>query len=198
MVSCAAPSSSNPVADLSAVMSLPDLSGGNQDAMMMAMPDLFMGDGPIGPCTLGDADHCGTCATVCPPGMDTSGTLRTCSGATAFATCGYKCRGEFYELDGMSSNGCEAEDLPIQDTTVTAVPVNLPDGHMVTGNPSNLTAQVYGDSLEHEMAPVMRANGREDWFKLTLTGRGATDRGPTACLGITSFPAARARRARPP
>jgi hypothetical protein len=188
LVSCASPNAPADPPDL-AMLLLADLAGSGRDGMQQAMPDLSTGDGPVGPCTLGDADHCGTCSTVCPPGMDTAGTKRTCSMPTAFGTCGYICRGEFYELDGMSSNGCEAEDLPIQDTTTTAVTVNLPNGHMVTGNPSNLTSQIYGDDLEHETSPVMRTNGREDWFKLMITGQGATDRGPTACLGITSFPA---------
>jgi hypothetical protein len=190
MVSCASPIAQTE-ADLSVVI-VPDLSA--RDGMQQqTLPDLTMGDGPVGPCTLGDPDHCGTCSTVCPPGMDTAGTQRTCSGATAFATCSYLCKGEFYELDGMSSNGCEAEDLPIQDTTTTAVVVNLPNAYNadlgVTGNPSNVTSQIYGDDLQHEMAPTMRTNGREDWFKLMVTGGGSSNRGVTACLGITSFPA---------
>jgi hypothetical protein len=190
LIGCASPNA--PVSnDLASPAALPDLS---TKADAAALPDLLSPDGAIGPCMLGDADHCGTCSTICPPGMDTAGTKRTCSGATAFATCGYVCRGEFYEMDGMASTGCEAEDAPVQDSATTAVTVNLPDGPLAAApgpglNPTNLAQQIYGDTLEHESTPASRPNGRDDWYKLVVSGSGATDRGVGACLGINSFPA---------
>ncbi len=125
--------------------------------------------------------------------MDTDGTERTCSLPTAFGVCDFQCKGEFYDVDGKTTNGCEAEDLPIQDTTLTAVAVALPNAFNtdlgVTGNPSNIVSQVYGDNRVHTAAPTARPNGREDWYQLTVTGGGSANNGVTACLGITNFPA---------
>ena len=159
---------------------------------MMQPMDLAGSDG-TGSCTLGDPDHCGTCTTVCPPGMDTAGTERTCSAATAFGTCDIVCKGEYYDVDGQVSNGCEAQDLPIQDSAITAVGLTLPDGALGTAgtdntNPINLVGQVYGDSRTHDAAPATRPNGREDWYKLTVSGAGDTGQALTSCLGITNFP----------
>jgi hypothetical protein len=151
--------------------------------------------GDAGGCSLGTADHCGTCNTVCPPGADDSATLRTCSGVTAFATCDIICRGESYDLDGKLANGCEAQDLPIQDSETTAVPITLPATHGPAtgdlggnGNPSNRLGQIYGDARMHESAPMLRPNGREDWWKLNVQGNGDSSKGVTACLGISNFP----------
>jgi hypothetical protein len=167
----------------------PDLSQA-RDLAMTVLADLSSSTDGAGSCTLGDPDHCGTCNTVCPPGMDDNATKRTCSGAT----CGYICRGEFYDVDGKAANGCEAQDLPIQNTASTAVTVLLPDMPLQASpgpnlNPTNAVSQIYGDMAEHEDVPTSRPDGREDWFKVVVTGAGASDRGVDACLGITSFPA---------
>jgi hypothetical protein len=95
------------------------------------------------------------------------------------------------------SDGCEAEDLPIQDSSLTAVKITLPDvnnggtGAMACNNATNpctVAAQIYSDTRKHENAPTNRPLGREDWYEVTATGAG----GPNnvgACLGITNFPA---------
>lgn len=146
------------------------------------------GDGAAG-CTLGSAEHCGTCTTVCPPGGDDGGTLRTCSEATAFGMCGIVCKGESYDQDGQLANGCEALDEPIQDTSITAVTVTLGNVPNTLGNnPQNLTGKVYADQRTHAQAPTARPLGREDWWKVTAVGAGDTASGMTACLGITNYP----------
>jgi hypothetical protein len=154
----------------------PDLAGGGADGG--------------GACTLGSAEHCGTCTTVCPPGGDDGGTLRTCSAATAFGMCGIVCRDEYYDLDGQLANGCEALDEPIQDTTITAVAITLGNvPNTIGNNPQNLTGQVHSDQRTHEKAPTTRPLGREDWWKVTAVGAGDSASGMTACLGITNYPA---------
>jgi hypothetical protein len=164
-------------ADFSAV-AIVDLATAGRDG---AASDLAIGDGPIVPCTLGTPDHCGTCATVCPPGADDVGTKRTCSLPTAFGTCDISCKGEYYDVNGDLADGCEALDEPLQDTTLTAVVVSLPTSQ-------NIVAKVYGDNRTHDTAPTMRPTGREDWYKVNVTGTGDAASGPTACLGITNFP----------
>ena len=142
-------------------------------------------------CLPGTVDHCTACGVPCP-GIDNAGTVRTCSNNA----CSFSCKGEFYDLDGDASNGCEAEDQPIQDATITAVKITLPDvnnggtGSMPcnnTTNPCTKTAQVYSDTRTHENAPTSRPLGREDWFEVTATGNG----GPNnvgACLNIGNYP----------
>ncbi len=186
---CAAPNAPSSSNDLSAA-SLPDLANAKDAAPGV---DLATRDA-MGTCTLGDPDHCGTCSTVCPPGMDTAGTRRTCSLPTAFGACGFICLGNFYDLDGKADNGCEAEDSPRQDSTATAVMVTLPDGPLAPSpgpglNPTNVLQQIYGDAAQHATDPFMRPNGLDDWYQLAVTGTGASDRGVGACLGITNFPA---------
>ncbi len=46
--------------------------------------------------------HCGRCGNVC---MAPAGATATCNGAA----CGFVCRGEFRDCDGMSANGCEVD-----------------------------------------------------------------------------------------
>jgi hypothetical protein len=179
----------SPIPGVNADLSMPDLasqSGGF---------DLAAGDASSTGCMrLGDPDHCGSCTTVCPPGMDSAGTMRTCSSPAAFAVCDIICKGEWYDINGSISDGCEAQDLPLQDSTTTAVVINLPDTALNSSpqsnntNPSNVVSQVYGDMRNHDVPPILRPNGREDWYRLNVTGGGATDRGVGACLGITNFP----------
>jgi hypothetical protein len=146
-----------------------------------------------GPCTLGTGDHCGTCSNSCPPGADDNGTQRTCSAPTAFGTCDIICKGEYYDVNGKADDGCESQDLPLQDTSITAVVIPLPDAVEppdggFTTNPRNIIDKVYGDARTHDTAPMLRPNGREDWYRIDVTGTGSSSFGVGACLGITNFP----------
>jgi hypothetical protein len=121
------------------------------------------------PCALGTPDHCGTCGTRCPPGADNAGTQRSCSLATAFGICDYVCLGEYYDVDGKASNGCEAYDGPPQDSALTAVEIMLPDAYTpnqdlgTMTNPANFGAHTYGDARVHAASPTTRPNGRDHW-----------------------------------
>jgi len=169
------------------MVATPDSSGD----MLTVAGDMII-TAPDASCTLGDPDHCGSCTTVCPPGTDSQGTQRTCSDATASATCDITCTGEFYDLDGKTSTGCEAQDLPVQDTTTTAVVVTLGDAFSsdlgVTSNPVTVESQIYGDSRAHDSAPTSRPNGRPDWYKLLVMGNGDGKHTVGACLDIHGFP----------
>jgi hypothetical protein len=146
------------------------------------------GDSPV--CTLGTPDHCGACSTKCP-GPDDATTSRTCSDATASAQCDILCHGEYYDLDGDPTNGCEALDAVIQDTPATAVPITLPDVVDPTykTNPRNLVEQIYSDMRKHDAPPVLRPLGRDDYWAVTAVGVGDPNSGMAACLGITNYPA---------
>jgi len=142
-------------------------------------------------CTLGSAEHCGTCTTVCPPGRDDGGTLRSCSLPTAFGVCGITCRGLYYDVNASISDGCELEDTPEQDTIANALAITLPDvvndPAMLT-NPRNVVSQIYSDARMHELAPSSRPTGSDDVYAITAVGVGDNTKSMTACLGITSFP----------
>ncbi len=130
-------------------------------------------------CSLGTVDHCGTCATVCP-GFEDAGTFRTCSDSTSAATCGITCTGEFYDLDALSQNGCEAEDPIVHDSaddpvaqTATVAGITVPAPYWF----------MYGDDRPHAVAPVARKLGREDWYAVNHP-----DGALKVCLSIIDFP----------
>ncbi len=148
---------------------------------------------PVDACVLGTTASCGTCGTPCP-GADNAGTLRRCTSATAAGTCDVTCAGEFYDLDGMLATGCEAEDAPAQDTATSAVDVTLPNATGGTGacnnaaNPCTVAAQIHSDDRQHDVAPLSRTLGREDWFRVIAVGAGTANK-MKACLNIGNYPA---------
>jgi hypothetical protein len=153
------------------------------------------GDG-AGPCTLGTTDDCGTCGNACP-GADDAQTMRLCTAATAFGTCDITCKGESYDVNGKIDDGCEAEDLPVQDSPAAAVAVSLPnvagtattcDSALDTNthNPCTVVGQIFSDSRQHDAPPTTRMNGREDWYKVSALGAGSSST-MTACLGIGNY-----------
>jgi hypothetical protein len=99
------------------------------------------------------------------------------------------CRGERYDVDGRDDTGCEAEDLPLQDSPTVAVAINLPDlVDSTRGNPRNYAGHIYGDSRLHDGDLQERPNGRDDWFAVTAVGPGDPHQKMGACLSISSFP----------
>lgn len=133
-------------------------------------------------CTLGSADHCGTCTTVCPGPTDAdSGTERVCSDSTTTATCDIICQGEHYDLNGDISDGCEGVDPIVHDNADAAVPETVSTTGMTVGAPYWFA---YGDAREHDVAPISRPLGREDWYVIT-----SPTSTPAACLTIAGFPA---------
>ncbi len=139
------------------------------------------GGNDSGMCMLGSITDCGACGKACAT-TDMKTALATCSDATMTATCDIECTGEHYDLDGKADNGCETDDVPIQDTATTAVAVMLPDA-----NAKNIVAPLYGDKRAHDTDVAARALGREDWFVVTASGAAAGG-GMTACLSAGNFP----------
>lgn len=142
-------------------------------------------------CELGSVDHCGECNVKCP-GVDDDHTTRTCRDATRSATCELLCHGEFYDADGKLENGCETEDLPIQDSFATAVAITLPNvvnDTTLKSNPLNVVARIGHDDRAHDDEGGVRPRGREDWFKVTAVGAGNPANTMTACLSAVNFPA---------
>lgn len=152
-------------------------------------PDLFVP--PDLSCPLGTPDHCGDCATVCAPGMDNAGTARSCSGPGPDGKCDFVCKGEYYDINGKEADGCEAADVPVQDTAQNAVALVLPDtvDPNFKSNPLNFLGRVYSDRRGHAEAPLARENGREDWFAIDAVGKGDPNSTMEACLSIVSLPA---------
>ncbi len=130
-------------------------------------------------CTLGTADHCGSCDTVCPGATD-GGTTRVCSDSTTTATCDIVCTGEWYDLNGDINDGCEAQDPIVHDSPDAAVPETATTAGATVPAPY---WYVYDDARMHDVAPTTRPTGREDWYVVSNP-----DGTPKACLSISNFP----------
>jgi hypothetical protein len=155
-------------------------------------PSDLRGATDLGPaCTLGSPDHCGTCTTVCPPGMDNDGTQRTCSGPSSFDTCGIVCKGDYYDVNGLAADGCEVLDDAMLANAAIAQTVTLPDTDDPTfmSNPLNVVRALPSDGRQHAVTPASRPLGLPDWYKVNAVGPGASGTGMVACLGITGLPA---------
>lgn len=131
-------------------------------------------------CTLGTADHCGSCDNVCPGATD-GGTTRVCSDTSTTATCDIVCTGEFYDVNGDLTDGCEGSDPIVHDSADAAVPESASTSGVTIGAP---LFYMYGDARQHDVAPLTRPNGREDWYAVTNPDAASIK----ACLTIPNFP----------
>jgi hypothetical protein len=131
-------------------------------------------------CTLGTADHCGSCDTVCPGATD-GGTTRVCSDTSTTATCDIICTGEFYDVNGDITDGCEGLDPIVHDSPDAAVPESATTAGVTLAAP---LWYAYGDARQHDVAPTSRPNGRQDWYAVTNPDAASI----TACLTISNFP----------
>jgi hypothetical protein len=156
--------------------------GGGDDDSGIPVYDAGGGTQPDGgsPCTLGTADHCGGCDTVCPGDVD-AGTTRVCSDTSTTATCDIVCTGEFYDVNGSIGDGCEAEDPIVHDSPDAAVPESATTAGITIGAPY---WYAYGDARQHDVAPLSRPNGRVDWYAVTNPDAASI----SACLTISNFP----------
>ena len=127
-------------------------------------------------CALGTPDHCDACDSPCP-GTDGATTVRLCEAGE----CDLHCLLEFYDVNGSPHDGCEAEDVPVQDTPETAVEIDV-------AKTFNHVGTIYGDDRVHDEPLPERPLGRDDRYAVTATGSGMAG-GMVACLGITNFPA---------
>jgi hypothetical protein len=125
---------------------VPDGSGGKKD----------------GSCTLGTASNCSYCGQVCPPSADTSSTARVCLSGL----CDIQCKEEAYDVNGGLSDGCETtDDLPIHDTITSAQDLGSFDD---CDSAQSATASLPSDGRKHQKAPTDRANGRADYFRISI------------------------------
>jgi hypothetical protein len=159
-------------------------SSSTSDDAAGTIPVYDAGSGPQSeggtPCTLGTADHCGSCDTVCPGATD-GGTTRVCSDTTTTATCDIICTGEFYDVNGDLNDGCEGEDPIVHDSPDAAVPESATTAGVTIGAP---LFYMYGDARQHDVAPLTRPNGRQDWYAVTNPDAASIK----ACLTISNFP----------
>ncbi len=99
------------------------------------------------------------------------------------------CRGERYDVDGRDDTGCEAEDLPLQDTPESALAFTLPDVvDKARDNPLNYAGYIFGDARTHDGEPAARPHGRPDWYRVTAEGIGDPQQKMGACLSVVSLP----------
>jgi len=128
--------------------------------------DTGVTDGPPAEqaCTTGTADNCAFCGDKCP-GPDDSATKRACeSGA-----CTIHCKGDYYDVNGKASDGCEILDLFAAHTTeATAKDLgSATDCDSV----KKTAATLLSDSRYHVMTPNSRKLGQFYWFKLAITDK---------------------------
>jgi hypothetical protein len=144
-------------------------------------------------CMLGTPDNCTACGMSCP-GVDNAGTARTCGSADGGGgdACGILCKGDFYDVDGDATTGCEFED-PDQNSVALAVAVMLPNIATATGgtcdntnNGCTAVRSIGSDTREHDSPPTSRPLGLVDWWVITAAGTG-TSNPMTACLSISNF-----------
>jgi hypothetical protein len=93
-----------------------------------------------------DPLNCGACGTICPgSGFATSEAL--CTGGA----CSFVCVGENYDVDGMTSNGCERADDPGHHTT--ADPTDLgSSGCSDSSSQNTVSGKMPSDSRMHDPA----------------------------------------------
>lgn len=176
MTSTGAPATSTASTTASSAAESTTSSGGSEDADPSR---------DVTGCEVGTLENCTECGDACE-NPNPASTAPLCGAAG----CDFTCVGEFYDINGEDLDGCESEDVPVQDAAKIAVGISLPDTNDPTfmSNPLNVVGFVYGDSRTHEAPLEERPLGREDWYAVTAVGTGV-DGGMLACLGITNFPA---------
>jgi hypothetical protein len=117
------------------------------------------------PCTTGTANACSSCTDVCP-GKDDQATIRSCENKT----CGIKCRGDYYDVNENSTDGCEAkDDVNANHSESQALDLGMIDdcnaGKTVTG-------RLPSDNRAHEGDSSERKNGLPDYYKLVIDDTG--------------------------
>jgi hypothetical protein len=116
-------------------------------------------------CQVGTPDHCKSCGNKCP-GVDNEGTARACTAGS----CSIVCKGEYYDVNGSVDDGCEfQDDLPLHELVQNAM--KLPSVEDCEDNLQQALATIPSDNREHQDLPESRANGRIDWFQLSITDK---------------------------
>ena len=114
-------------------------------------------------CQVGTPQACASCTDKCPGPTASKSTERVCIGAK----CDIQCKDEYYDVNGAPTDGCEfVDDLPIHDVESAAASM----GSFSDCKGKQTTSAVMpSDARLHINAPTNRANGRADFFKLTIS-----------------------------
>jgi hypothetical protein len=115
-------------------------------------------------------DNCGMCGNPCP-GFGSANANVTCQSSS---TCTFSCQGEHYDVDGVTSTGCEVVDSPLGNHSQASAAYlgSFPctDG---SSNP-NATGVIHSDTRVHELPSVDGFNtttgATPDWFRLFADG----------------------------
>jgi hypothetical protein len=112
-------------------------------------------------------EHCGACGVACP-----GANQPTANVGCANALCNFSCRAENYDVDAMTSNGCEVADAPTNNhTSATATAVG--DRSCSDSSTISLSGRLTSDTRTHNPAvPAFDATkgAAPDFFKVNATG----------------------------
>lgn len=119
--------------------------------------------------------------SVCAVGDECPEPPASAMNACIEGECQWSCLPEYYDLNGLPADGCEAQDQR-HDSPESALSLVLPDTEDPehASNPLNTSGVLYGD----ETQPL----GLPDWYAITTVGSGLPNRGIVACLSVVNFP----------
>lgn len=140
----------------------------------------FTVDGP--PCAIGTVAHCQNCDESCP-GVDNAGSERICEKGQ----CTWTCKGEYYDVNGDISDGCEVQDdIPVHEKSQ--------DAHLIAkvedcDDLQSISAKMPSDDGDHAEAPASRKKGRADWFTLEIADKAFCQVEADITFDFSQFPA---------
>jgi len=115
-----------------------------------------------GSCAIGTPDHCSKCGHKCP-GKDDAATRRRCDKGT----CSIACKGDYYDVNGSVSDGCEYKD-PFPDINSQNSAKNLGSANDCHTVGIGTIASLPSDERYHDKPPHGRKLSEPKWFKLNI------------------------------
>jgi len=134
-------------------------------------------------CALGTPNNCGKCGNKCP-GPDDKATRRVC---LAGGKCGINCKGDYYDVNGKVSDGCEILDTfaGFNSQGNAKHLANMDDCDSVA---MSTVLSLPSDNRTHDKAPAKRELSAPKWFKVFVTDRLGCAMDFTITLDVYSLP----------
>ena len=133
-------------------------------------------------CVVGTPDHCSHCGDKCP-GKDDGSTRRTCTNSK----CNITCRGDYYDVNGKVSDGCEYLD-PHSSHGSQNTAKDLGSMDDCSSSLVKTVASLPSDLRFHETAPFTRVLGPVRWYKTYVTDTSACLLDFKLTLDVTALP----------
>ncbi|MCB9557045.1 MAG: hypothetical protein H6707_13135 [Deltaproteobacteria bacterium] len=131
---------------------------------------------------IGTADDCSACGDRCP-GLDNAGTARVCNAGQ----CEIQCKGEYYDVNGQVSDGCEYQDKAIHSSEQLALDVGTYNDSASQFRRDGF--RLASDDRLHLVAPTDRSNGRPSYFKMGIKDTTFGTLNGWARLDLSNMPA---------